>query len=52
MASSTFYSERVFNDLPTAERKYWHPQNYEILSGELVAPGLPTGAEKTLLKKK
>jgi hypothetical protein len=45
-------SERVFNDLPAAERKYWHPHNYEILSGALVAPGLPAAAEKALLKKK
>ncbi|MDQ1474197.1 MAG: hypothetical protein QOJ99_5677 [Bryobacterales bacterium] len=45
-------SERVFQTLPAAERKYWHPHNYEILSGELVAPGLPEAAEKALLRKK
>jgi len=41
-------SERVFNGLPAPERKYWHPHNYEILSGQLIAPGLPEGAEKAL----
>jgi hypothetical protein len=33
-------SERLFDALPQSERKYWHPHNYEILSGELIAPGI------------
>src|SRR5204863_2817815 len=45
-------SEKLFNTLPEGERKYWHPHNYEILSGQLVAPGLPTVAEKELMRKK
>jgi len=45
-------SERLFNALPETERKYWHPHNYEILSGELIAPGLPRTAEKELMKGK
>lgn len=45
-------SERIFEGLPEAERKYWHPHNYEILSGELVAPGIPAVAEKELMRKK
>jgi hypothetical protein len=45
-------SERLFNDLPENEKKYWHPHNYEILSGQLVAPGLPEVAETSFMKKK
>eukprot|EP01098_Paradermamoeba_levis_P014926 TRINITY_DN7337_c0_g1_i1.p1 TRINITY_DN7337_c0_g1~~TRINITY_DN7337_c0_g1_i1.p1 ORF type:complete len:247 (+),score=69.12 TRINITY_DN7337_c0_g1_i1:100-840(+) len=45
-------SDKLFNQLPSEEKKYWHPHNYEILSGQLVAPGLPSSAEKKLMKKK
>eukprot|EP01040_Poterioochromonas_malhamensis_P008841 gene8841-9576_t len=45
-------SERLYDQLPAEERVYWHPHNYEILSGMLCAPGLPDIAEKELLKKK
>ena len=45
-------SERLFKQLPEQERQYWHPHNYEILSGQLVAPGLPGVAEKALMKGK
>jgi hypothetical protein len=40
----------VFQQLPEAERRYWHPHNGEILSGLLVAPGLPAAAETALMK--
>jgi hypothetical protein len=43
-------SERLFDTLPTEEKSYWHPHNYEIMSGELIAPGLPDAAEKELMK--
>jgi hypothetical protein len=43
-------SERAFEQLPGEERTYWHPHNYEVLSGQLVAPGLPAAAEKALLR--
>ncbi|WP_199434898.1 OBAP family protein [Qaidamihabitans albus] len=43
-------SEMLFESLPEAERAYWHPHNYEILSGQLVAPGLPDTAEKAFLE--
>lgn len=43
-------SERLFEGLPEGERGYWHPHNFEILSGQLVAPGLPAMAEKAMLK--
>lgn len=45
-------SEKLFNALPEAEKKYWHPHNGEILSGQLVAPGIPKAAEKALMKNK
>lgn len=44
-------SERLFETLPESERRYWHPHNFEILSAQLVAPGLPEVAEKSLMKK-
>lgn len=45
-------SERLFETLPDSERHYWHPHNGEILSGQLVAPGIPAVAEKALMKSK
>jgi hypothetical protein len=45
-------SEKLFETLPAEERQYWHPHNYEILSGQLVAPGLPEVAERALMKSK
>ena len=45
-------SERLFATLPRAEKQYWHPHNGEILSGQLVAPGLPAAAEKELMRDK
>lgn len=42
-------SESLYATLPKAERSSWHPHNYEILSGQLVAPTLPAAAEKALL---
>jgi hypothetical protein len=44
-------SEKLYNELPEDERRYWHPHNYEILSGQLIAPGLPQFAEKLLMKR-
>lgn len=44
-------SERLFGTLPEDERAYWHPHNYEILSGQLSAPGLPEVAERAFLKE-
>jgi hypothetical protein len=45
-------SESVYNTLPADERPYWHPHNYEILSGQLRMPGLPDAAEKEALNGK
>ena len=45
-------SEKMYAILPPEERQYWHPHNGEILSGHLIAPGLPATAEHALMKKK
>jgi hypothetical protein len=45
-------SEKLFATLPDEERRFWHPHNGEILSGQLVAPGIPDAAEHELMKKK
>ena len=45
-------SESTYSTLPEDEKQYWHPHNYEILSGQLVAPGLPDSAEHALMSKK
>lgn len=45
-------SEKLFETLPKGEKQYWHPHNYEILSGTLVAPGIPQVAEKELMQDK
>lgn len=45
-------SERLYAELPDAERALWHPHNHEILSGQLIAPGLPEVAEFSLMKQK
>jgi hypothetical protein len=45
-------SEKLFATLPAEERQYWHPHDYEILSGQLVAPGIPEAAEKKLMAGK
>ncbi len=45
-------SEKLFETLPAEERKYWHPHNGEILSGQLIAPGIPAPAETALMRQK
>lgn len=45
-------SEKLFDTLPAAERASWHPHNAEILSGQLVAPGIPAVAERSLMRSK
>jgi hypothetical protein len=45
-------SEKLFDTLPNGEKEFWHPHNGEILSGQLVAPGLPEVAEKELMRGK
>ena len=45
-------SKELYERLPSEERQFWHPHNYEILSGQLVGPGLPQVAEQELMKSK
>jgi len=42
-------SEKLFDSFPKEEKQYWHPHNYEILSGQLVAPAIPEIAEHELM---
>ncbi|CNE09770.1 Protein of uncharacterised function (DUF1264) [Mycobacterium tuberculosis] len=44
-------SKELFDALDEQEKPYWHPHNFEILSGQLAAPGLPDVAEKALMKR-
>lgn len=43
-------SERVFRSLPEDEKRLWHSHNYEVKSGELVAPRVPNVAEHAFMK--
>lgn len=45
-------SEKLFESLPPAEKPFWHPHNGEILSGQLIAPGIPAPAERALMRSK
>jgi hypothetical protein len=45
-------SEGLFESLPEDEKPSWHPHNYDILSGQLILPGVPAAAEKAALAKK
>ncbi len=42
-------SERVFRTLPDDERRLWHSHDYEVRSGELIAPGVPELAEHAFM---
>lgn len=44
-------SDKVFKDLPEAEKPMWHSHVHEVKSGQLVAPGIPEMAEHALMKK-
>ena len=44
-------SESLFEKLPEEERSLWHPHNFEVLSGQLSAPGLPEAAEVALMER-
>jgi len=45
-------SAALYETLPARERAYWHPHNYEILSGQLRMPGVPDVAEVEALRGK
>jgi hypothetical protein len=44
-------SEARFNQLPAEEKKLWHSHRYEVMSGQLVAPGVSGPAEHELMKE-
>jgi len=43
-------SDRLYRQLPEEEKKYYHVHTYEIISGMLIAPGLPRPTEKDLME--
>lgn len=45
-------SAKLYASLPADEKPYWHPHNFEILSGQLRMPGLPDVAEDAALQEK
>jgi hypothetical protein len=42
-------SARVFKTLPDDEKKLWHSHDYEVKSGQLIAPGVPQLAELAVM---
>jgi len=43
--------EKMFQELPADERKYWHSHECEVKSGMLIMPGLPEMMEDHEMKK-
>jgi hypothetical protein len=43
-------SERLYNKLNEEEKLFWHPHAFDVISGTLLAPGLPSFVEKNLMK--
>lgn len=43
-------SDKLYRQLPAAEKKYWHPHAYEVTSGLLIAPGMDIEQETELLE--
>jgi hypothetical protein len=44
-------SARLFVNLPDEEKRYWHSHQFEVKSGQLVAPGIPQPVEHEIMKK-
>jgi hypothetical protein len=44
-------SEDLFKKLPEEEKQLWHSHKYEVMSGQLAAPGVPALAENELMQK-
>jgi Protein of unknown function (DUF1264) len=44
-------SRNAYETLPTDEKELWHSHNYEVKSGELIAPGIPKTAEHAFMEK-
>jgi hypothetical protein len=43
-------SNRLYQELPEVEKKYWHPHTYEVLAGGLIAPGMKPDDELAFMK--
>jgi hypothetical protein len=43
-------SDRIYRELPDAEKKYWHPHTYEVLAGGLIAPSMKPADELSFMK--
>ncbi|MFI5457955.1 MAG: DUF1264 domain-containing protein [Isosphaerales bacterium] len=43
-------SDRLYRQLPDAEKKYWHPHTYEVLAGGLIAPSMKPDDELAFMK--
>eukprot|EP01121_Diplochlamys_sp_Union-15-3_P001248 TRINITY_DN11103_c0_g1_i1.p1 TRINITY_DN11103_c0_g1~~TRINITY_DN11103_c0_g1_i1.p1 ORF type:complete len:299 (+),score=41.53 TRINITY_DN11103_c0_g1_i1:78-974(+) len=43
-------SEKLFKDLPEEEKKMWHSHSFEVASGLLVAPRIPTSVENVVMQ--
>jgi hypothetical protein len=43
-------TDELYRALPESEKKYYHPHSYEILAGQLIAPGMATEKEDELMK--
>jgi Protein of unknown function (DUF1264) len=43
-------SDRMFRELPDAEKKYWHPHSYEVMAGGLIAPSMQPADELAFMK--
>ena len=43
-------SDRIYRELPDAEKKYWHPHTYEVLAGGLIAPAMKAEDEQAFMK--
>eukprot|EP01027_Heterolobosea_sp_BB2_P002053 GEZU01003091.1.p2 GENE.GEZU01003091.1~~GEZU01003091.1.p2 ORF type:complete len:260 (+),score=58.52 GEZU01003091.1:71-781(+) len=41
---------KLFEQLPEEEKKYWHSHRYEVKGGIISLPGLPSMAEKQVMK--
>ncbi|KAH3765446.1 DUF1264 domain protein [Pelomyxa schiedti] len=44
-------SQNIFDTLPKEERKYWHSHSYDVKSGSLTAPRVPTTLENPLMQQ-
>jgi hypothetical protein len=43
--------ERLFAQLPAEEKAFWHSHRYEVKSGQLIMPGIPTRIEHEAMEK-